>query len=270
MAFSSLRRLVNRSPVSSDRATRKKTGRSRWRPVVETLEDRYLLTSVTNLDDAGPGSLRQAIIDTPPAGTVDFDPALTGTITLTSAPLTINKVLHIVGPGSSIITVSGNNARQDFIVQQQFTVMISGLTIAYGNAGGGGLGGGISNNGNLAVSDCAFTSNFAGAGGAFVNTGTMTLANSVLSGNSGLGASGAVDNTGSLTVNNSTLNGNTGGEFRRRRHLQYWYTHSQLLRLQRQLCERYRGRRHLHPGHFEGCRLHVLQQQCRRQRGRNR
>ncbi len=66
---------------------------------LERLEERCLLTMVTNLNDNGAGSLRQAIAATPTQGTVDFQAGLTGTITLTSGPLTIStQFLTITGP----------------------------------------------------------------------------------------------------------------------------------------------------------------------------
>jgi hypothetical protein len=53
--------------------------------------------TVVNLDDSGPGSLRQAIADATPGDTIDF--AVTGTITLTSGELVITNDLTISGPG---------------------------------------------------------------------------------------------------------------------------------------------------------------------------
>jgi hypothetical protein len=79
--------------------------------VLESLEGRCV-PSVTNLHDAGPGSLRQAIFATPSNGMVDFPSGLTGTITLTSGELLIDKYLKIVGPGAGVMTVSGNHASQ--------------------------------------------------------------------------------------------------------------------------------------------------------------
>src|SRR5690349_8746694 len=99
------------------------------RPYLELLETRSLLSTVTNLTDHDPGSLRDAIASTPPGGTVDFRSGLSGTITLTTAPLTIAKDLTIAGPGSGDITVSGNRSFQVFNVARSVTVTISGLTI---------------------------------------------------------------------------------------------------------------------------------------------
>src|SRR5688500_9428231 len=48
--------------------------------------------TVTNTNDAGDGSLRQAIIDLSPGGTIRFDPALGGaTIVLSTGQLQIGK-----------------------------------------------------------------------------------------------------------------------------------------------------------------------------------
>src|SRR5262249_20315199 len=154
------------------RARGRATPRLNFRPEVLWLEARCLLTTVTNLDDAGPGSLRQAIADTPATGTVDFQEGLKGTITLTSAPLIIAKLLTITGPGASMITVSGDNARQVFIISTASTVAISGLTIAKGKDPQGG---GIYNAGTLTITGCTLSGNSVGSntgvGGAIDNSG---------------------------------------------------------------------------------------------------
>jgi hypothetical protein len=102
---------------------------------------------VTNLNDAGMGSLRDAIAATPSGGTVDFQPGLSGTITLTTGELGISKDLTISGPGADVIRVGGGGASRVFDITGIFTVSTSGLTIADGNAIGGFDGGGISNPG---------------------------------------------------------------------------------------------------------------------------
>jgi hypothetical protein len=191
---------------------------------------------VTNLLDAGPGSLRQAILDTPEGGTVDLQPGLTGTIALTTGELAITKDLTIAGPGATVITVSGNQASRVLNIAATHIVTISGLTIADGSAlgtiGGGilnagtlivtastlsgnsaALGGGIFNNGTLIATACTLSGNSAGYGGGINNQGTLTVSNSTLSGNSAsiYGSGGGIYNQASLTVTSSTLSGNSAG-----------------------------------------------------------
>ena len=109
---------------------------SRCRLRLEALEGRCLPSTVTNLNNTGTGSLRQAITATPSGGTVDFQPGLTGTILLTSGELAISHGLTISGPGADVITVIGNHTSRVFDVTAGFgTVAISGLTIADGFVG---------------------------------------------------------------------------------------------------------------------------------------
>src|SRR5262249_28185971 len=138
-----MRRWFQRLAGSSRRG--RLTGRPHRRRIllyIEDLEGRCVPTTVTTLADAGAGSLRQAILDTPAGGTVDFQPGLSGTITLTSGELAINKDLTVAGPGADVVTVSGNHASRVFNIARTFTVDISGLTIADGSVGiafGGGI-----------------------------------------------------------------------------------------------------------------------------------
>jgi hypothetical protein len=194
------------------------------RPCLEALEDRCLPSTVMNLNDSGPGSLRDAIASTPSGGTVDFQPGLSGTLPLTSGELAIGKDLTIAGPGAGVLTVSGSHAWRVFDIAGAFTVGIAGLTVADGVAPGPDYrGGGIYNNGGtLTVTDSTLSGNAArkltlpggGSGGAIYNGGTLTVTDSTLSGNtvfaavSGISFGGCIYNGGTLTVTDSTLSGN--------------------------------------------------------------
>jgi hypothetical protein len=176
----------------------------RRRPQLELLEDRFVPSTVTNLDNAGMGSLRQAILDTPAGGTVDFQSDLSGTITLTSGELAISKSLTIAGPGPDAIAVSGNNASRAFDITGSPTVAISGLTIVDGSASGSG--GAISVDGTLTISQCIISDNTASAsgGGIFSNSGNLSIADSTLRTDHALnGDGGAVRTNG--TSNTVTL-----------------------------------------------------------------
>src|SRR5438093_640185 len=82
---------------------------ARARPAVEQLEDRTVPATfpVTTLNDAGGGSLRQAVLNanaTAGADTITFQPGLTGPVTLTSGELLVTDSVTITGPGAGVLT----------------------------------------------------------------------------------------------------------------------------------------------------------------------
>jgi CheY-like chemotaxis protein len=121
---------------------------------------------VTNLNDIGAGSLRQAIIDADAGGTITFQAGLTGAITLASQ-LTIDKDLTIQGPGANLLTINGNQAVRVFDIPAG-NVTLSGLTIANGRATGNApvQAGGIrhTSGGTLTLQQCVLASNAALSG----------------------------------------------------------------------------------------------------------
>src|SRR5437016_3266043 len=181
--------------------------------------------TVTNTNDSGPGSLRQALADANDGDTITF--AVTGIIGLTSGELVINKNITISGPGANLLAVSraGNAAPfRIFHVMLGHTVIIEGLAIRNGSVLNG-FGGGILNfESTLTVNSCALAGNSAlgqpGLGGGIFSNGSggggaasLTITNSVFSGNAAT-TGGAVGNDGasgmaSLTISNSTLSGNS-------------------------------------------------------------
>jgi parallel beta-helix repeat protein len=201
-------------------ACRRKTPAARpiFRPTLESLEDRWMPSTLTVLNnlDSGSGSLRADIAAAHNGDTIVFAPSLVGqTITLTSGELLINKNLTITGPGAGHLTVSGNNASRVFKVAKGVKDTLSGLTISNGLANGvtepAYYGGGILNYGTLTVNAITLSDNFArSAGGGIYNYGNLTVSNCTLSGNSAGGGGGIANNhAGTLTVSNSTLCYNT-------------------------------------------------------------
>ena len=132
---------------------------------MEYLEGRTLLSqfSVTNLNDGGGGSLRQAIIDsngTTGPNEIDFAASLSGTITLTSGELKIeNHNVSIIGPGQDRLSVSGNGNSRVFEISSGVTATLSGMTITGGSSHDGG---GIYNDGMLAIDACTISGNLSG------------------------------------------------------------------------------------------------------------
>ena len=183
---------------------------------------------VTNTNDGGPGSLRQAIIDACPGGTivfsnstaggaVDFYDASPDTITLTSGEIVIAKNLTINGPGANLLSVSGNNQSIVFVADSVANASISGITITGGNSGG------FLNQGSAVLTNCAVSGNTidgtflvdaAGIRNSF--GGTLSLINTTVSGNIAHTHGGAeqlgggILNYGTLLLTNSTVSGNSG------------------------------------------------------------
>ena len=173
--------------------------------------------TVTNTNDSGAGSLRQAIADANDGDTIDF--GVTGTITLTTGQLPVEKSITIQRSRvRSNLAVDGNHARRAFYIGWGRTVTISGLSIINGYAVDGG---GIWNNhGTLTINNSTLSGNSATAfGGGIYNFGDygsaiLTINNSTLSGNSTDSIGGGICNHGfagsaTLTINNSTLSGNS-------------------------------------------------------------
>src|SRR5438132_7899152 len=100
--------------------------------------------TVTNTNDSGPGSLRDALANANDGDTITF--AVTGVIGLTSGELMINKNITISGPGADRLAVSraAKASFRIFHVMLGHTVTIEGLRISNGSVLNG-FGGGILN-----------------------------------------------------------------------------------------------------------------------------
>jgi len=124
--------------------------------------------TVTNTNDSGPGSLRQALADANNGDTIDF--SVTGTIGLTSGELLVNKSITISGPGANNLAVNGNAKSRVFHVASGKTVTISGLTIMNGNSGSDAGGGIYNDHATLTLNECTVTGNSASfTGGGIFN-----------------------------------------------------------------------------------------------------
>ena len=137
--------------------------------------------TVTNTNDAGVGSLRAAIAAAdqhPGRDTIDFAPSVTGTITLLSALPDLSTDIVIDGPGPAALSAARSRADgtpnfRIFTVASGAEVSITGVTISGGHEV---FGGGILNSGSLTLTDCAVRGNSAdGTGAGISNFGMLSL-----------------------------------------------------------------------------------------------
>lgn len=233
MRLSSLQRNSERSaPAARRRAAASSSRRAGSCPLVESLEGRCLLSTitVTSPSDSGAGSLRAVIAVAESGDTIVFSPSLfsstsspkkgngkgksqpppppaPNTITLTSGDLNLTKHLTIQGPGADQLTISANDASRVFEVFPGVTVVLSGMTITRGWVT---YGGGILNNGTLTVTDTTVAGNVASYGGGVYNAGALTVSGGAISGNyaDGVAGGGIYNAGGTVAVSNSTLQNN--------------------------------------------------------------
>jgi hypothetical protein len=178
---------------------------------------------VTNTNDSGPGSLRQALVDASNGDTIQFDSMLNGrNIGLTTSELVIDKSITINGPGSNLVGVyrSSQTSFRIFHVMPGISVIIAGLTISGGDGGEEGGGGILNDHGILTIDSCVVQNSFGQNGGAVYNDGsagsaTLAILNGSISANYAAYAGGGIYNDGynggnaTVSLTNSTVNGNT-------------------------------------------------------------
>jgi hypothetical protein len=193
--------------------------------------------TVTNTNDAGPGSLRQAIIDAVPGGTIVVP---SGSYMVASGELAISKSLAISGAGAASTIISNAGSSRVFHTSGAGnTITISGVAIRLGHppvVTGVVTGGGVLNDAakltlsndliadNLADADAAGSGGIGGiaeGGGVFNGAGgTLLVDDSQIVNNkaTAVGAAnkiggsadgGGIDTGGTQTIEGSTFSGNT-------------------------------------------------------------
>ena len=193
--------------------------------------------TVTNGNNTGTGSLRNAISSAASGDVIVFSGVTT--VTLTSGELLVDKNLTING-GSGVTITRGSGSFRIFHISNNATVSMSNLTVSNGTnsvSGGayqndlgcsltltacvltgnssGGQGGSIENDANLTMINCTITNSTApGLGGAIVafGPGTNTFTGctfSNITSNQGLGAVETRGSDADISLTNCTFSGNT-------------------------------------------------------------
>jgi predicted outer membrane repeat protein len=165
---------------------------------------------VTNTNDSGEGSLRQAILNANAAaganivtfaGTV-FTDGTPDTITLTSGQLLVTDALTIQGTGANQLTITGNSVFR--VINASSPLTVNGVAITGGNAANGG---GISSSSILTLNNTTVFGNRASGGGGGIFTDSVVLNNTTVSGNTAGGDGGAINAT-TIDLSNTTISGN--------------------------------------------------------------
>ena len=179
--------------------------------------------TVTNANDSGPGSLRQALAVAHDGDRITF--AVSGTITLTSGALVVAKSVTISGPGADQLSIVGLQLQSVFAVE---AATISGLTIRNGAVGIDNFGtstvrncvisgmsvGGIHNGASLTVVNSNVSDNFFGIYNITGEFGvvTATILSTTVSGNSAGGVVAIPNFFGGrayITITDCTISGNS-------------------------------------------------------------
>jgi len=201
-------------------------GTTGWGPTFGGLPAVLWNPLVTNTNDSGEGSLRRAILDANASSGCEITFSnVTGTITLLSALPALAANITITGPGTNLLTISGNNQFRVFYMEGGTTNTLSGLTIANGTAEGYydpphfiyTYASGIANSGFLKLLNCVVRNctNFVSCGQGIYNEGEMEIEASVVA-NCGsdpysppygplTGPGGGIYNSGTLRMTNCRI-----------------------------------------------------------------
>lgn len=172
--------------------------------------------TVTNTDDAGPGSLRQAVSDATAAGgnnTIVFSfPGVGPQIIGLQSRLVLNTDLSILNDraGDVPLTIKADPPPPQtfdniFHVWPGRNVVITGVTIS------DGIYTGIQNEGDLTLRNCTLRDNEGNQGGAIRSTGNLTMSNCTVRDNSATLGGGIHNSGGRATLFDCVVSGNHAG-----------------------------------------------------------
>jgi hypothetical protein len=188
---------------------------------------------VINTNDAGEGSLRQAVLNANAiigtdtitfsdgtGGTVNFTDASMDTITLTTGQLVISSNVVVQGTGAQRLSLNGNAASRIFHINSGAVTRLSDLTITNGRhttSWGGALN--VVGGSAVTVLRCVVSNSTSqlNGGGIYVSGSTLDVVNTTISGNSATGGGGAISDgtaasSGTIRLLNTTITGNTGSD----------------------------------------------------------
>jgi cell division septation protein DedD len=164
-------------------------------------------------------TLRDAVLEAGRNAGQDAISLPVGVIALTAGQLQLTGDVGIVGAGARATTIQAASLSRVFDVEGTVTVSFANMTIA-GGAPSSGDGGNIlvGTGSHVGLVFARVTGGTAGNGGGIANSGTLTIANSLIDGNHGLSTGGGILNTGNVSAPattqlvNSTVAANSASE----------------------------------------------------------
>ncbi len=175
--------------------------------------------TVTNTNDSGAGSLRQAVLDanaTTAADDIVFSVATPATITLASG-FTVSNPLTITGPGARMLSITASGTGYRFcLVNNGATLTMTDATI-HGFNGGGNNGGCFGTTSSpspsgIRLQRVALRNITSASAGAIQVNGAFTAIDCEFSGCSATNSGGVISSSGtSINCTNCTFSGNTAG-----------------------------------------------------------
>ncbi|MBT3323461.1 MAG: sortase [Anaerolineae bacterium] len=168
--------------------------------------------TVSNTNNSGTGSLRQAIADAASGDTINF--SISGTIILTTGELIIDKNLTVDGSGQSIALSGGNTSSIIRINTGNIGMTVSLISLTLQDSANTA----VSNDGTLTITNCTFSNNGGLStvilGGAIHNDGILRISGSTFSNNranssSSIAEGGAIYNQGTMNITDSTFSNNS-------------------------------------------------------------
>ncbi len=194
-----------------------------WLPRAEAATLAFAVTSATDAPDATPGdglcastaggacTLRAAVqeANAQPLGSAVHVGLPAGHYLLTLGELdVISSTVIISGAGAATTVVDAESHSRVLRVSAGSTVGLGLLTLTGGATPARSSGGGLYNSGTLTITNSAIRGNTASGGGGLYNNGTLTITNSAIRGNTASDGGGLYNN-GTLVITNSAIRGNT-------------------------------------------------------------
>ncbi len=115
---------------------------------------------VTTTADAGPGSLRAALLGAEDGSVITFAPSLQGDTIRLYRELPICSNVQIIGPGADLLAISGEDSARIFRVMAGQDVQISSLSLVNGRSASSD-GGALLSEGNTQLINCVLANNYA-------------------------------------------------------------------------------------------------------------